>query len=360
MPDNVEQSPPINPPAGNGASSPEEVWSYRGYRLRSSEFTTAMVHLFRAEVSRANVWRQRLDATTNWAVVSTGAAISFAFSQTGHHGVIILSTFLITMFLLIEARRYRYYELWSSRIRLMETDFFAAMLVPPFGPSPDWAENLAENLLQPHFPISIWEAIGRRYRRNYIWIFGILMLAWVIKNWLFPQPVTSWRDFIANASMGGIPGEVVFYGGLLFNAFWLALGVLTIQLHEASGEVLPRFTTDIGINLEEVFESGSPRRWLPWFRPARRRRQLLALVVTDQTQPVSQAILAQLKRGVTALPGVGMFTGKEHSVLMCALTVTEVSHLKAVVSEQDPGAFVIVSPVQEILGKGFMPLNNET
>ena len=40
-----------------------------------------MVHFFRAEVHRANIWRQRLDTTTNWAVVTTGAAISFAFSE---------------------------------------------------------------------------------------------------------------------------------------------------------------------------------------------------------------------------------------------------------------------------------------
>ena len=39
----------------------EPVWSYRGYHLKSSEFTTAMVHFFRAEVQRANVWRQRLE-----------------------------------------------------------------------------------------------------------------------------------------------------------------------------------------------------------------------------------------------------------------------------------------------------------
>jgi uncharacterized membrane protein len=37
----------------------EPVWTYRGYQLRASEFTTAMVHLFRAEVQRANMWRQR-------------------------------------------------------------------------------------------------------------------------------------------------------------------------------------------------------------------------------------------------------------------------------------------------------------
>jgi len=40
----------------------------------------------------------------------------------------------------------------------------------------------------------------------------------------------------------------------------------------------------------------------------------------------------------------------------CAPDVTEASHLKAVVSATDPQAFVIVSPAQEILGRGFLPL----
>ena len=30
---------------------PEPVWTYRGYQLRPGDFTTAMVHFFRAEIS---------------------------------------------------------------------------------------------------------------------------------------------------------------------------------------------------------------------------------------------------------------------------------------------------------------------
>jgi len=167
--------------AGQGGENedltPEEpIWTFRGVRLGPAEFTTSMVHLFRAEIARANAWRQRLDTTTNWAVIITVldtttnwaviitvAVITVSFSESGsHHGAIALSTVLLALFLYIEARRYRYYELWSYRVRLMETDFFAAMLVPPFHPDPDWAESLAENLLQPEFSVSIWEALGRR------------------------------------------------------------------------------------------------------------------------------------------------------------------------------------------------------
>ena len=54
-----------------------------------------------------------------------------------------------------------------------------------------------------------------------------------------------------------------------------------------------------------------------------------------------------------------MYTGSERSILMCALTVTEVHNLKTAVAKEDPKAFVIVSPAHEVLGRGFNPLEEE-
>lgn len=48
-------------------SEPDEsVWTDRGHRLKGSGFVSALAHQFRAESQRANVWRTRLDAATNW------------------------------------------------------------------------------------------------------------------------------------------------------------------------------------------------------------------------------------------------------------------------------------------------------
>ncbi len=336
---------------------PEEpVWTYRGYRLKTSEFVTAMVHLFRAEIQRANVWRQRLDTTTNWAVVATGATLSIAFSQPDiHHGIIILNTLLVMWFLFIEARRYRYYELWSYRVRLMETDFYAAMLVPPFHPSPEWAESLAENLLSPSFPISIWEAFGRRLRRNYFWIFLILYASWAAKIWLFPQPAASIAEFIGRSAVGPISGEIMIGLGFGFYFSLLIVALATISMTRATGEVLPRFGDE---TLASMFSTnGKPKATRPFFAPRHRRRQLVALIITGQAEAVSRRIMADLSRGVTALYGKGMYTGQERSVLICALTVTEVHNLKHAVAKEDPTAFVVVSAAQEILGRGFNPLD---
>ena len=85
----------------------------------------------------------------------------------------------------------------------------------------------------------------------------------------------------------------------------------------------------------------------------------MALIVTDKAETVSSRILTDLKRGVTAMSGKGMYTGQERAVLLCAITVTEVHNLKAAVAKEDPQAFVIVSPAQEVLGRGFNPLEGK-
>ncbi len=358
-PPGTHTDPTSQEPHPGGQADQEAVWTFRGYRMKAAEFNTAMVHFFRAEISRANAWRARLDATTNWAVVTTGLAISIAFNQGGHHGVILLNTLLVTTFLYIEARRYRYYELWSYRVRLMETDFFAAMLVPPFHPAPDWAESLAENLLHPNFPVSMWEAFGRRLRRNYLWIYFIMGAAWTLKTWLMAPDITTLGQFLQSASIGNLPGWIVVSVGLALNGVLFLVALLTITLHQATGEVLPRY----GHDMPGLDASGDAHRSVEgmraWFRLSRRRQQYLALIITDRTQEVGAQILKEMGRGVTSLPGTGLYTGKAHSVLMCALTVTEVNHLKTLVRAADPQAFVIVTPAQEILGRGFAPLRTD-
>jgi uncharacterized membrane protein len=332
----------------------DAVWTYRGYELSAGNFTTSMVHLFRAEITRANVWRQRLDATTNWAVVTTAAVISLAFGQVvGHHSLIIFNTLLITLFLWIEARRYRYYELWSYRVRLMETDFFAAMLVPPFHPAADWAETLAAALLHPKFPITMWEAFGRRYRRNYMWLYLLLGTLWILKIVTQPTTAAGWDEFIQRAAIGGVRGDVVLTIGLTYNLGLMLVGLFTRRLNAASGEVLPRYADEFDLE-------GSSWQGLPWFRPSKARQQMLTFIITDQPGAVGDRILNDMHRGVTRLDATGLYTGQNRPVLMCALTITEVPQLRAIVNDADPHSLVIVTPAQTVMGTGFSPLDPQT
>lgn len=349
-------------PENNIPPFDESVWTYRGYHLRPSEFTTAIVHFYRAEIQRSNTWRMRLDNTTNWAVITSSAAISFALSSPqNHYGVIILNSLLVMIFLWIEARRYRYYELWSLRTRLIETDFFAAMLVPPFTPHAEWAENMAESLLSPEFSISMWEAVGRRFRRNYFWIFMLLNVAWVFKIYLHPTPALTWMDFVSRAAIGNISGEVMIALGFVLNGLIILAGILTAGLTQASGEVLPKFEgmpvfRGLWRSMEVHGEHDHHPKKTETSSPRRRRQQLLAMIITTKPREVSDQIINEMRRGATSLHGQGMYSNTEREVLLVALTVTETAHLKALVQVQDPGAFVIVMPAQEVLGRGFKPL----
>ena len=159
------------------------------------------------------------------------------------------------------------------------------------------------------------------------------------------------------AAIGGIPGQVVLLAGIAFNLFWFLIGLITIGMQAASGEVLPRYQLGDTVTLES--QQGG-KRWQAWFRHPSRRRQLMAMVITDDAQRVAEDVMRELKRGMTMLAGKGMYTGNPRQVLLCALTATEVSHLKSVVSRADPKAFVIVMPAQEVLGVGFNPLQSDS
>ena len=354
------QTVPENEPAG-ARPIHEPVWHYRGYELRSSEFTTAMIHFYRGEIQRANTWRNRLDATTNWAIVTTAAVISFALAEASNsHAVLLIDMVLILIFLWIEARRYRYFELFSYRVRLLETDFFAAMLVPPFQPSADWAETLAASLLRPRFPISNWEAIGRRLRRNYLAILGILLLVWVFILYSLPTPAVSADEFVARAAIGPVSGLTILLLVGAVAVFLIALALATLRLHDATGEVLDAPRVFEGLGLErELRPSANDRVYGTgvWQRPSARREEFMALVITDKGREVADRVMQDLNRGVTSLNGEGMYTQQVRQVLLCALTETEVDDLKRAVYAVDPQGFVIVMPASEIAGKGFEPIH---
>ena len=322
------------------------TWTFRGYRLDPTHFTTAMVHFYRAEVTRSNTWRTRLDATTNWAVVTAGAALTFVFGAPQNpHYVLLLVLLLLLTFLYIEARRYRYYVLWAYRVHLMETDFFAAMLAPPFHPSADWADHLVESLHNPTFPIARWEAIGHRFRRNYVWLITLLLVSWGVKLVLHPLPAPDWATVIKRAAFGSIPGTWVIS---TIGAIYAVLAALAVV---ASISRARRETSLRSLRwMEEVLRQAAgplmPEPH-PWER--------LAIIITAQGKQVSQRLLTELGRGVTALEGTGMYTNKARDVLLCAVTDVQVPSLEEIAHQVDPKAFIVISPAAEVRGEGFHP-----
>jgi uncharacterized membrane protein len=80
-----------------------------------------IAHLYRGEVYRSTIWRTRLDNTTNWSIVTMGIALSTAFSSPEASPLpLVLVGLLLAVFLGMEARSYRYFNVWRPRARWLE------------------------------------------------------------------------------------------------------------------------------------------------------------------------------------------------------------------------------------------------
>jgi uncharacterized membrane protein len=192
----------------------------------------AIAHLYRGEVYRSTIWRSRLDNTTNWAVVTTGIALSLSYSTADSSPLpLILVGLLVVVFLMFEARRYRFFNVWRARCRLMETDFYAPLLVGK-GTTRDgkWDTLLSEDYRRPRFHISFVRALGRRLRKNYCFILAVQGVAYVGKLVIDPTALADMAEFFDRAAIGPIPGEVVVLAGLLFHGTWIVIALVTLQI----------------------------------------------------------------------------------------------------------------------------------
>lgn len=131
----------------------------------------------RGELSEATAWSGRIDATSHWVVVLSASALSFVFSDpgSGRHILILIISMFCTFLLLMEARRYRFFDIWRSRVRLIEMNFYRPLLEGTQPPLPNWADRLAHDLEWPRFHLPRWEAAGQRLRRNDGGIYSVLL-----------------------------------------------------------------------------------------------------------------------------------------------------------------------------------------
>src|SRR3954464_676408 len=178
-------------------------------------YVNAMSHFYRGELGRIMAWRARLDNTTNWAITVTSTLFTVAFSLPQvPHIIFFFNIAIVWVMLWIEARRYRFYDAFRARVRMLEAHF----LVPIVSQNTsllqgDWQKLVCEDLLLPSFKISVFEAVGRRLKRNYGFIFLIILGAWITKIFLHARPhpddpnsrIDSFAAFYKALRVGQIP-----------------------------------------------------------------------------------------------------------------------------------------------------------
>lgn len=225
-PDPVEPGAPLPAESSAGAAeksaatppaqaAPASAAVSRGGTKFDPSYVNAMSHFYRGELGRIMAWRGRLDNTTNWAITVTSTIFTVAFSVPQvPHIIFFFNIAIVCVMLWIEARRYRFYDAFRARVRMLEAHF----LVPIVSQNTsllqgDWQKLVCEDLLLPSFKISKLEALGRRLKRNYGFIFMIVLCAWVTKIFLHADPrITSFASFYKSLRVGAsIPSWIVAF-----------------------------------------------------------------------------------------------------------------------------------------------------
>jgi uncharacterized membrane protein len=188
-------------------------------------------------------WRDRIDLTSNWAITVVAGMLSVSLSTpSAHHGVLLFAMVLVMLLLSIEARRYRFFDVYRARVRMLERNYYAQIFAPHPGQTEDWMERLGEDLRAPQFLISRRLAMSRRLRRNYFWMFLVLLAAWILKvssAWLLQDadpvdPTKPLRGVVQNLALGPVPGWFVL---LVVGTFYCWLTYATFRPRKKSGEL---------------------------------------------------------------------------------------------------------------------------
>lgn len=206
--------------------------------VSDSNYVTAMSHFYRGEMGRIMAWRARLDATSTWAITTTTTifTVSFSFPEVPHI-IFFFNICIVSIMLWIESRRYRFYDAFRGRVRMLEAHF----LVPMVARSNrmlqgEWQKLVCEDLLLPSFKISKLEALGRRLKRNYFFIYLVILAAWSVKVLMHSRvPITNVSTFYQALGVKGFPSWAVL---VVFLFTYGALGALTIwTTRHSSGEI---------------------------------------------------------------------------------------------------------------------------
>lgn len=81
------------------------------------------------------------------------------------------------------------------------------------------------------------------------------------------------------------------------------------------------------------------------------------MIITDNEKLLRDAIVNDVKRGVTIMEGRGGYTNNDKSILLVVVNKNQEVHLKKLIKRVDSKAFIIVSDVHEVLGEGFKQNN---
>lgn len=229
---------------------------------------------------------------------------------------------------------------------------------------PLWATTLACNI--PLFIISVYQR-GFSYGRNSMISVGLLSLhLWFLRLFVNPFPIGE-DLFIAGVFggvfLGGGIGLVLRSGGTTGGSDMLAMIIRYKNPRFPINRlmlIIDGLIIGFGMTIFGVYNSlyaivsvyitskviGGMIDGMKFGRAA--------FIISPKWEEISLAIMKEIDRGNTAIPGKGMYTREDRMLLYVVVAPKQVQKLREVVYAIDPDAFITIAEVKEVLGEGFM------
>ena len=79
----------------------------------------------------------------------------------------------------------------------------------------------------------------------------------------------------------------------------------------------------------------------------------MLIIISPKWDEISDKISAELRRGITALYGKGMYKKQDKNILLCVMSRAEIREARKIIDDIDPSAFIIITNAREVYGEGF-------
>ncbi|MFC4076777.1 YitT family protein [Salinithrix halophila] len=210
-----------------------------------------------------------------------------------------------------------------------------------------------------NIPIFIlgWMKLGKRFVT--ISLFSVAVTS--ISMGIIPVEKIS-EDPILSSIFGGV--IVGFATGLIFRSGSSTGGFDIVGMVLTRKKDLPLGSLIFSMNAIVVFISGFVFNWdLALYTMASifvtgktidaihtRHIKLTLMIITPKGDEVKDQLLSNLVRGITILDGEGAYTKEKRRVLFTVISRYELAHVKRMIAEVDPQAFVNITQTVDVMG----------
>lgn len=77
------------------------------------------------------------------------------------------------------------------------------------------------------------------------------------------------------------------------------------------------------------------------------------LIISDKYEEIAERIMQDTDRGATYISASGAYTNAEKRIIFVVVKLRQVMMVRNIIEECDPKAFMIISDVRDVFGKGF-------